>query len=234
MFKVNDDVISAINITKVYNMADEKVIALKDITLKIKRGEFVAIMGPSGSGKTTFLNCMSTLDDITSGKLYIDGKDVDTMNDASRSAFRSIKMGFIFQNYNLIPVLTALENVELPMMIANKSVKYSKSRALALLNKMMIATAAGRRPSELSGGMQQKVAICRAISNNPAILWADEPTGNIDSDMSKEIMEMLVNLNKNEHLTIILVTHDANIAKYAKRLIKMRDGIIESDSSASN
>ncbi len=184
-------------------------------------------MGPSGSGKTTLLNCLSGLDDIDSGSVVIAGEDLHAMSDATRTRRRASQMGFIFQAFNLIPVFSAVENVELPLLLAGKSPGEARSRAEETLERVGLGRRKNHRPNELSGGEQQRVTIARALGGDPLIVWADEPTGNLDSETAMQIMELLVTLNR-EGLTLVLVTHDEAIGAMAGRVIRMRDGRIES------
>ena len=220
-------ILVALGVRKIYRTGAESVVALQDLNLGVARGDFVAVMGPSGSGKTTLLNCLSGLDDIDAGEVLVDGKDIHKMSDASRSRYRSQKMGFIFQSFNLIPVFTAAENVELPLLLAGVATSEARRRAEATLERVGLGHRKSHRPSELSGGEQQRVTIARALAGNPAIVWADEPTGNLDSETAAAIMELLIQLNQ-DGLTLVLVTHDPSIGRLARRLIRMRDGAIES------
>jgi len=220
-------ILVASGVRKVYRTGAESVEALRDLDVGVQRGDFVAVMGPSGSGKTTLLNCLSGLDEIDSGEVLVDGKDIHKMSDASRSRFRAEKMGFIFQSFNLIPVFTAAENVELPLLLAGVATAEARRRAEATLERVGLGHRKDHRPSELSGGEQQRVTIARALAGNPSIVWADEPTGNLDSETAAAIMDLLTQLNR-DGLTLVLVTHDAGIGRMARRLIRMRDGAIES------
>jgi putative ABC transport system ATP-binding protein len=211
----------------VYRTGAESVEALRGLDVGVQRGDFVAVMGPSGSGKTTLLNCLSGLDEIDAGEVLVDGKDIHKMSDASRSRYRAEKMGFVFQSFNLIPVFTAAENVELPLLLAGVATAEARRRAEATLERVGLGHRKDHRPSELSGGEQQRVTIARALAGNPSIVWADEPTGNLDSDTAAAIMDLLTQLNR-DGLTLVLVTHDAAIGRMARRLIRMRDGAIES------
>jgi len=221
------DILVAKGVKKVYQTGAESVEALRDLDLVVARGEFIAVMGPSGSGKTTLLNCLSGLDEIDGGSVTVEGEDIHKMSDAKRSKHRASKMGFIFQSFNLIPVFTAAENVELPLLLAGAAPSEARSRADATLERVGLGHRKGHRPNELSGGEQQRVTIARALAGEPAIVWADEPTGNLDSETAHSIMDLLGELNR-EGLTLVLVTHDAAIGATAERLIKMRDGAIES------
>jgi putative ABC transport system ATP-binding protein len=214
-------------VRKVYRTGAESVEALRGLDVGVQRGDFVAVMGPSGSGKTTLLNCLSGLDDIDAGEVLVDGRDIHKMSDAARSRYRAEKMGFVFQSFNLIPVFTAAENVELPLLLAGVATAEARRRAEATLERVGLGHRKDHRPSELSGGEQQRVTIARALAGNPSIVWADEPTGNLDSETAGAIMDLLTQLN-HDGLTLVLVTHDAGIGRMARRLIRMRDGAIES------
>ncbi len=221
--------IEARELRKTYNGGKVEVEALKGVNLAVRKGEMVAIMGPSGCGKTTLLNSLSGLDDITSGEVLIAGDSIGEMSDRKRTRFRAQKMGFIFQSYNLMPVLSAVENVELPLLVAGAKPKDARKKALWALEMVGLADQAHKRPNEMSGGQQQRVTVARSFVNEPAIVWADEPTGALDSETSKEIMDLLVRLNAEQEQTFVLVTHDAAVAKRAHRTIRMNDGLIESD-----
>ena len=223
-------ILVAENVRKVYKTGAETVEALRDLSITIQQGEFVAVMGPSGSGKTTFLNCLSGLDDIDGGRVIVEGQDLHKMSDAKRSRNRAEKMGFIFQSFNLIPVFTAVENVELPLLLAGQSSSDARAAAEATLERVGLGHRKTHRPNELSGGEQQRVTIARALSGKPSIVWADEPTGNLDSETAWSIIGLLQELN-DEGLTLVLVTHDPAIGEKANRLVRMRDGDIESSGS---
>ncbi len=223
-----NDILVAEKIRKVYRTGAEEVIALNNVNLRMKPGEFVAVMGPSGSGKTTLLNCLSGLDDIDSGNVLVDGRSIHAMEDKKRTQHRASTMGFIFQAFNLIPVFSATENVELPLLLAGSSEHEARRRAQETLDRVGLSHRLNRRPSELSGGEQQRVAVARALAGHPRIVWADEPTGNLDSETAAHVMELLDELNA-DGLTILLVTHDEGIGATAHRIIRMRDGRIESD-----
>jgi ABC-type lipoprotein export system ATPase subunit len=223
--------IEATGVQKVYAAGGLRVRALRGVDLGVRRGEMVAIMGPSGSGKTTLLNVLSGLDDLSDGEVYVDGEDIKGMSDRRRTRFRAQKMGFIFQSYNLIPVLSAIENIELPLLVAGKKAKKARQWAQDALEMVGLADQAKKRPAEMSGGQQQRITVARSLVNNPAIVWADEPTGALDSETSKGIMDLLVRMNEQEQQTFVLVTHDAAVAARAHRTIRMRDGRIASDES---
>ena len=226
-----DFIIEATGVQKVYAVGGLRVRALQGVDLGVRRGEMVAIMGPSGSGKTTLLNVLSGLDDLSDGEVYVDGESIKGMSDRRRTRFRAEKMGFIFQSYNLIPVLSAIENIELPLLVAGKKPKKARRWAQDALEMVGIEDQAKKRPAEMSGGQQQRITVARSLVNNPAIVWADEPTGALDSETSKGIMDLLVKMNEQEQQTFVLVTHDAAVAARAHRTIRMRDGRIASDES---
>ena len=221
--------LAASDVSKCYTTEAGRVPALQGIDLTVHEGDFVALMGPSGSGKTTMLNCLSGLDDIDEGSVVIDGHDIHRMSDAARTKYRAEKMGFIFQSFNLIPVFTAAENVELPLLLTGERPAVARKRAEGTLDRVGLGHRTGHRPNELSGGEQQRVTIARALAGNPAVVWADEPTGNLDSETAASVMDLLLELHL-EGLTIVLVTHDASMGASAGRLLMMRDGRIESDS----
>jgi putative ABC transport system ATP-binding protein len=221
-----DLVIQAENLMKVYQMGLVEVRALAGVSLKIRRGEVVAIMGPSGSGKSTLMNILGCLDLPTSGKYVLDGEPVETLNDDQLANIRNRKVGFIFQSFNLLSRTTALGNVELPLRYAGR-IPNKKEQARAALESVGLADRMSHRPTELSGGQQQRVAIARALVNNPAIIMADEPTGNLDSKVGKEILELLLSLNRENGTTLIIVTHDPSIAAQTQRTIHLRDGLVE-------
>jgi len=216
-------------VRKVYRTGDVEVAALRGLDLTVEAGELVAVMGLSGSGKTTLLNCLSGLDDIDAGRVLIGGRDLFAMRDADRTEHRARSMGFVFQSFNLIPVFTAVENVELPLLLVGTDRRQARARALRILDRVGLGHRAGHRPNELSGGEQQRVTIARALVARPAIVWADEPTGNLDTAMAGQVMELLCQLNTEEGQTIVLVTHDPAIGAAAGRLVRMLDGRLVSD-----
>ena len=214
-------------ITKVYRTGEVEVAALKGISLHIPEGEFVAIMGPSGSGKSTLMNLIGCLDQPSSGRYILDGYDVSALTDDQLAWIRNRKIGFVFQSYNLIPRASAVHNVEMPLIYAGDNVQ-RRERAMSALESVGLLERAGHLPSELSGGQQQRVAVARALVTDPAILLADEPTGNLDSESSIEIMKLLRDLSQ-QGRTIVLITHEPDIAAFAQRVVRVRDGVIVSD-----
>jgi len=220
-------VVEAINLKKTYMLGKVPVEALRDVNLKVEKGDFLAVLGPSGSGKSTLLNLIGALDKPTSGTLLIDGVNVSKLNDNKLSDLR-LKVGFVFQFFNLIPRFAAMDNVELSLAIANISRSERKKRAAELLETVGLKDRMKHKPAELSGGQQQRVAIARALANNPTFLLLDEPTGNIDSKTAHELMEIIKNLNA-KGVTIIMVTHDQHLAREAKRTVQMMDGVIISN-----
>lgn len=224
---MSDIIIEGRSVTKIYDSGDIKVRALNGINVQIKKGEMVSIMGPSGCGKTTFLNCFSGIDDATSGEIFIEGKNLAHMNDNEKSRHRAKRMGFVFQNYNLLPVLTAVENVELPLLVTGVNPKEARGRAEGMLELVGLSARRDFKPAKLSGGEQQRVTVARALVNNPAIIWADEPTGNLDAETSRQIMDLLCKLNVENGQTFVIVSHDATVGERANRVLKMRDGTIE-------
>ncbi len=230
---VEEPIIRGIDAHKIYNSGAVTVHALRGVNLAIPKGEMVAIMGPSGCGKTTLLNCFSGLDDLSSGDVRIEGVSLQGMDDDAKSRYRSRRMGFVFQSYNLLPVLTAAENVELPLLVAKAPAKEARRKALALLGQVELDGWEGHKPAQLSAGQQQRVAIARALVNDPAIVWADEPTGNLDSETSAQIMDLLVRLNREQRQTLVLVTHDAIVSSRAHRILRMRNGQIVEETRGS-
>src|SRR3954451_24888131 len=214
---------------KIYRSAGGEVLALNGIDLQVARGEMVAVMGASGSGKTTLLNCLSGLDEIDGGNVLVEGRDLLAMSDAERTRHRAAAMGFISQAFNLIPVFPAVENVELPLLLRNTPPRSARERALTMLDRVGLSHRASHRPNELSGGEQQRATFARALVGRPAIVWADEPTGNLDSAMATSVMDLLRQLNQEEDQTIVLVTHDPTIGARVPRLLTMRDGRLAAD-----
>ena len=229
---MNDHIINAKGVHKTYRTATLEVQALSGVDFQVRRGEMVAIMGPSGCGKTTLLNCLAGLDDIDQGQVDLDGLDIHRLSDRQRSDYRSRKMGFIFQFFNLLTVLNAVENVEFPLLVAGVAPAEARRRAAEMLGQVGLSDRLHHKPAELSAGQQQRVAIARALANSPLIVWADEPTGNLDSDTADEVMELLVGLNKERGQTFVIVTHDTGVSERAKRIIYMKDGRIEADIAA--
>ena len=222
-----DSIVQARRLRKVYRGANE-VEALRGIDLEVERGEMVAIVGPSGSGKTTLLNCLSGLDAFDGGQVVVDGQDLSAMSDRTRTAYRRDHMGFVFQAFNLLPVLSAVENVEIPLLLQNVSSRDSRRRALEMLETLGLAHRANHRPDQLSGGEQQRVAVARALVHKPAVVWADEPTGNLDTASTLEVLQIFADLNAAGR-TIVMITHEHDVAAHAKRVITLADGEIISD-----
>ncbi len=221
-----DIIIAARGLGKTYESGRLRVEALIDVNLEVQRGEMVAIMGPSGCGKTTLLNCLSGLDDVTKGQVILEGKDLAKMGDKERTKLRSRRMGFVFQSFNLLPVLSALENVELPLLVSGVDPKEAVKRATAALQQVGLAPFLDHKPRELSGGQQQRVTVARSLVNNPAIVWADEPTGNLDTKNSQEILDLLHRLNRELGQTYLIVTHEPDIARSCHRVVHMESGRI--------
>ncbi|MBN1147657.1 MAG: ABC transporter ATP-binding protein [Anaerolineales bacterium] len=227
---MNDDwIIQATDVHKVYHTGLVSVPALRGIDLSVRRGEMLAVMGPSGCGKTTLLNCLSGLDTADQGQISIEGVSLSGMSDHERTDYRARRMGFVFQFYNLLPVLSAVENVELPLLVSGVRLREARKRALEALAQVGLAERANHRPAELSGGERQRTTIARALVNRPALVWADEPTGDLDSETANEIIDVLVDLNRDQGLTFILVTHDRGVGARCKRIVRMRDGRVESE-----
>jgi putative ABC transport system ATP-binding protein len=224
-----DPMIQASRLRKVYHGASE-VEALRGVDLEVGRGEMVAIVGPSGSGKTTLLNCLSGLDRFDAGTVVVEGADLARMSDRERTAYRARHMGFVFQAFNLLPVLSAVENVETPLLLQGVSGREARRRSLDMLEALGLAQRAMHRPNELSGGEQQRVAVARALIHRPAVVWADEPTGNLDTEVSLVIVELLRRLNADGQ-TIVLVTHNPQVAEQARRIVRMRDGRVDETSA---
>ncbi len=226
---MRDEIIVADKVKKTYDTGTVKVDALKGVDLKIKKGEMVSIMGPSGCGKTTLLNCLSGLDNVSDGEVVIEGMSLSRLNDMKKTKHRAERMGFIFQFYNLLPVLTAVENVELPLLVSGVKPRVARKKAMNALELVGLKNQAKQMPAELSGGQRQRVTIARALVNDPAIVWADEPTGDLDRKTSDEIMDLMMRLNREKGQTFVIVTHDPSIGKMASRKIRMIDGKIASD-----
>jgi putative ABC transport system ATP-binding protein len=222
---MDENVISTQSLTKTYHMGNVEVNALCGVSIEIKKGELVAITGPSGSGKSTLMNILGCLDLPTEGEYILDGENVSRMSDSQLAHVRNQKVGFIFQSFNLLPRATALANVELPLGYSGVT-RGRRERALKALESVGLSDRVKHRPTELSGGQQQRVAIARALVNDPAILLADEPTGNLDSKSGKEIMTLILDLNKTRGTTVIIVTHDPNIAAQTQRIIRIQDGLV--------
>ena len=229
-----DLIIDARDVVKTYRSDKVIVKALRGVTLSVPRGEMVAIMGPSGCGKTTLLNCMSGLDSIDEGLILINGEDINTMSDNRRTEFRARHMGFVFQFYNLLPVLSAVENVELPLLVSGTKASAARKKAESALDLVHLGDWAKHRPAQLSGGQRQRVTIARALVNEPAIVWGDEPTGDLDTENADEVMDLIGDLNKRQGQTFVIVTHAPEVAARCHRIIRMRDGQIVSEEAGAN
>lgn len=223
---LGENIIDARGIHKTYQTGTVRVHALKGVDFAVKRGEMVAVMGPSGCGKTTLLNCLSGLDDFDQGELVIEGIHLPRMSDNERTAYRARRMGFVFQLYNLLPVLSSVENVEMPLLVSGVPPARARQAAVEALAMVGLPGLTDRLPAELSGGQRQRVTIARALVNQPAIIWADEPTGDLDSETTREIMDLLCRLNRQNQQTFVLVTHSDEVARRADRIVRMRDGLI--------
>jgi len=228
-FHKEEFIIQAEKVHKIYTGGRIKVHALRGIDIDIKKGEMVALMGVSGCGKTTLLNCLSGLDEVSEGIIRIEGIELNKMSDKQKTEYRAKKMGFIFQFYNLLPVLTAAENVELPLLISRESPKIAQNKALAALDMVGLKGWEHHKPAELSGGQRQRVTIARSLVNNPLIVFGDEPTGDLDRETSEEIMDVLCRLNREKKQTFVLVTHDSKIAERANRVLVMDSGLIKKE-----
>ena len=224
-----DIIIDARGVWKRYDAGRHKIDALKGVDLVVQRGEVVAVMGPSGCGKTTLLNCLSGLDVIDGGTIKIAGRDLKELTDNQRTDFRAREMGFVFQTYNLLPVLTGIENVELPMLVGGVKPSVARRRAQEAVEMVGVGDWARHRTAEMSGGQRQRFTIARALATRPAIVWADEPTGALDTETSAGIMELMVRLNRENDQTFVWVTHSEEVGALAQRLIRMRDGVVVSD-----
>jgi len=221
---MSESVVVGRDVWKIYGTGETQVPALQGITVDIRRSEMVAVMGPSGCGKTTFLNCFSGLDDITRGQVTLEGQDIHAMPDRRKTEYRARRAGFVFQSYNLLAILTAVENVEMPLLASGVRAKDARPRAVAMLEQLGLGDRAHHRPSELSGGQQQRVALARALVCRPAIVWADEPTGNLDQEGSHQVTALLRELNRDFQQTMVVVTHDPDVAAACDRTLQMRDG----------
>jgi putative ABC transport system ATP-binding protein len=219
-------IITAQQIHKTFRNGKIEVHALRGVDLTVDSGEMVAVMGPSGCGKTTLLNCLSGLDDFDSGEITIEGTNLRSMNDRTRTRYRAERMGFIFQTFNLLPVITAVENVELPLLVSGVRPAEARQRAEEALSQVGLPDRMHHRPAELSGGQRQRVTTARALVNNPAIVWADEPTGNLDSKSANDILALMRDLNRQRGQTLVIVTHDAEIGAMCDRIVRMQDGLI--------
>ena len=222
-------IVKAVGIHKTYDTGQVKVNALRGVDLSVQRGEMVAIMGPSGCGKTTMINCLSGLDDVDAGQVVIDGVVLHDLPDDERSDYRAKNMGFVFQLYNLLPVLSSVENVEMPLLLSGVGASEARRRSLEILAQVGLAERANHLPSELSGGQRQRVTIARALVNQPSIVWADEPTGDLDSETADEIMALITDLNQANRQSFIVVTHSIDVGRLAHRIVRMRDGSIVDD-----
>ncbi len=219
-------IVVARKLTKVYDTGEIEVKALRGVNLDVRKGEMVAVMGPSGCGKTTLLNCLSSIDEFSGGEVWISGHRISQMSDNEKTDFRALKMGFIFQNYNLLPVLKSVENVELPLLVRGENPKVARQRSLDILEAVGLHEEAMKKPAELSGGQQQRVSIARALVNDPDIVFGDEPTGNLDSETTREVLDVMKRLHKEKHLTFIIVTHDSTVGNSTERVLMMRNGQI--------
>jgi putative ABC transport system ATP-binding protein len=227
-------IIQAQNIHKTFRNGQIEVHALRGVNLAITPGEMVAVMGPSGCGKTTLLNCLSGLDSFDEGEVQIEGTSLAQMSDRARTDYRARRMGFVFQTFNLLPVISAAENVELPLLLSDVKPREARLRALDGLAAVGLIDRANHRPTELSGGQRQRVAIARALANQPAIVWADEPTGNLDSQSAEDILTIMRTLNREQGQTFVIVTHDRRIGEQCDRIVRMRDGQIIVDGNGHN
>jgi putative ABC transport system ATP-binding protein len=218
--------VEAVGVVKTYDTDNLQVQALRGVSIAVPKGDMVAIMGPSGCGKTTLLNCLSGLDTVDAGVVRVDGVDISQLSDNEKSGYRARNMGFVFQFYNLLPVLSAVENVEMPLLVSSVPARDARERAMRALDLVHLTEWAQHRPGQLSGGQRQRVTIARALVNEPAIVWADEPTGDLDSKNADEIMELIVDLNARNQQTFVIVTHDLRIAQSTFRIVNMLDGEI--------
>ena len=224
-------IVHATGVEKTYETGAVKVHALRGVDLAVKRGEIVAIMGPSGCGKTTLLNCLSGLDDIDSGRVLVEGQVVHDLPDDDRSDYRARRMGFVFQLYNLLPVLNAVENVEMPLLVSGVNPREARRKSLDMLDLVGLSERSSHLPGELSGGQRQRVTIARALVNEPSIVWADEPTGDLDSETAGDIIDLMCHLNRTNGQTFVVVTHAEDVGARAHRIVRMRDGHVVDDGS---
>ncbi len=231
---MSEPIIQLRGLVKTYDTGAVQVQALRGVDLSVPKGEMLAIMGPSGCGKTTLLNCASGIDDPTEGEIVIEGTNIATMDDNTKTSYRANRMGFIFQFYNLLPVLSAVENVELPLLVSGSKPSESREKAMRALERVGLKDWATHRPAELSGGQRQRVTIARALVNDPAIVWADEPTGDLDSKTADDIMELMQELNREQQQTFVIVTHDPSIAQRCHRTVHMLDGLIDREETNSH
>lgn len=227
----NNTIVDATDVHKTYHTGSVAVPALRGVSLTVGRKEVIAVMGPSGCGKTTLLNCLSGLDSVDKGEVNIEGTALSAMSDYERTDYRARHMGFVFQFYNLLPVLSAVENVEMPLLVSGARPRAARELAMDALTQVGLAERAAHRPAELSGGERQRVTIARSLVNNPVIVWADEPTGDLDSETADQVMDLLVRLNHERDLTFLLVTHARRVAARCTRIVRMRDGRIEGEQS---
>ena len=224
--RADDRIVIARKLAKTYDTGEIEVRALRGVDLDVRRGEMVAVMGPSGCGKTTLLNCLSSIDDFNGGEVWIAGRRISQMSDNEKTDFRAMKMGFIFQNYNLLPVLRTVENVELPLLVRGENPKAARTKALDILAAVGLEEEAMKKPAELSGGQQQRVSIARALVNDPDIVFGDEPTGNLDSETTREVLDVIKGLHREKRLTFVIVTHDSTVGNSTERVLVMRNGVI--------
>jgi ABC-type lipoprotein export system ATPase subunit len=225
----NENIIHASDVHKTYHTGLISVQALRGVSLEVRRKEIIAVMGPSGCGKTTLLNCLSGLDSADEGEIKIEGSILTEMTDFERTDYRAKRMGFVFQFYNLLPVLSSVENVEMPLLVSGTNPKEARELAMDALDQVGLTDRADHRPAALSGGERQRVTIARALVNNPVIVWADEPTGDLDSETADQVMDVLIRLNEERDLTFLLVTHARRVAARCSRIVRMRDGQIEGE-----
>jgi putative ABC transport system ATP-binding protein len=223
---MNNTIVQATDIFKTYHTGTVSVPALRGVSLRVQRKEVIAVMGPSGCGKTTLLNCLSGLDAVDTGEIAIEGSELTEMSDYQRTDYRARRMGFVFQFYNLLPVLSAVENVEMPLLVSGIRPTSARDKALEALDQVGLAERAYHRPAALSGGERQRVTLARALVNDPVIVWADEPTGDLDSETADQVMDLLLRLNRERDLTFLLVTHARRVAARCSRIVQMRDGQI--------